>query len=206
MRHHLPLVIAAIAACALTGCAPLASAPTGSERHDETHTRHDETHTMDDGSVMSGADHAATAGPSPAAQMICDGQVVEAVATIVGNHSPLIPAARWAEPVFSCTFDIDGRPLVLSVHDATDVAVGEDHFASLLTTYVDAENIDGMLGLGLPSFATPNGVVAFLRDGKSLVVDASALSPELGPNGTRTREQVAYALASSVLVCWVQHD
>ena len=199
MRHRTPLMVVVIAALALTGCAaPIFQPESAVDSHN--------THTMPDGGEMSGSDHSTTVGPSLAAQMICDGQVVDAVVAVVGLANAPVPNTVWQSPVFSCTFEIDGKPLVLSVHDATDIAVGEQHFAAVRESYVDAENIEGMLGLGLPSFATPDGVVAFLRDGKTLLVDATALPAELGPNGTRNQQQVAYALASSVLVCWVQHE
>lgn len=199
MSHRTALATVALAALALTGCAAPDTASSGDG------TSHD-THTMPDGTAMHGSEHEATAGPSPAASMICDGQVVDAVATIVGPENPPEPDATWAAPLYTCTFDIDGQPLELSVHDATDLSAGDEHFAALRDSYGDAEDIEGMLGLGLPSFATPDGIVAFLRDGKTLLVDATALPGELGPDRNRTQQQVAYALASSVLVCWVQHD
>ena len=70
-------------------------------------------------------------------------------------------------------------------HNANDASVGEAHFAELQAGLENAEDIEGLLGLGLPSFSTGDGIVAFLRDGKTLVVDATALPAGLGPDGTR---------------------
>ena len=195
---------AAVATLLLTGCsASAASAPAPAES--------EASHTMPDGTEMSGSEHDAHApldgdGPSEAAQMVCAGQVVTAIAKITGLADEPTPTPAWDEPVYSCTYDIDGSPLELSVHDATDVSDGEAHFAELREGLEGAEDIEGLLGLGLPSFSTADGIVSFLRDGKTLVVDATALPSGLGPDGSRTQDQVAYAVASAVLTCWVDHS
>ncbi len=138
--------------------------------------------------------------------MICAGQVPGVVADVLGLEGDAAPSSSWDEPIFTCTYELDGRPLVLSVHDATDVAQGEAHFAELRESFATAQDIEGLAALGMPSFSTGDGIVAFLRDGKTLVVDATALPDGLGQDGTRTQDQAAYTLASAVLVCWVEHD
>ncbi|WP_413316631.1 hypothetical protein AA0Z99_08315 [Agrococcus sp. 1P02AA] len=210
-------------ALVLTGCAT--SAATQPESAPEP------SHTMPDGTVMSGAEHdhggeesadggdhsdvdhaehgdeahAATDGePSPAAQMICAGQVVNAITGIFDLESDAVGEASWDAPMYSCTYEIDGAPLRLSVHDTSDPAAGEAHFSGLQSTLAGAEEIEGLLGLGLPSFSTGDGIVAFIRDGKTLLVDATAL-PD-GFAGSTTHDGAAYAVASAVLNCWVEHD
>ena len=138
--------------------------------------------------------------------MVCTGQVVTAITKIFGLDDEPTPTPAWDAPVYSCAYEVDGSPLELSVHDATEVSDGEAHFAELRDGLESAEDIEGLLGLGLPSFSTGDGIVAFLRDGKTLVVDATALPSGLGPDGTRTQDQVAYAVASAVLTCWVDHS
>lgn len=213
------LGIVAAAALLTTGCAsaaPAAPRPTPAA-----------SHTMPDGTVMSGAEHEGHGadqhgaashgtdehghagaddgqGPSAAARMVCAGQVVTAAATIFALEGTAEPASSWDAPMYSCTFDVDGAPLVLTVHDVTDAGAGRAHFDALQST-LRAEQIEGMLGLGLPSFSTGDGVVGFLRDGKTLTVDATAL-PEGFGDGARTQDEAAYALASAVLTCWVEHD
>lgn len=201
-----------VASLLLTGCAAGAAEPVESPAPEASHT-------MPDGSVMTGAEHeghgteheghetetSSATEASEAARMVCDGQVVTAVASVLRLDDEVTPAASWDAPMYSCTYDIDGAPLVLTVHDATDVATGEQHFAELQSSLDGAEEIEGLLGLGMPSFSTGDGVVGFLRDGKTLVVDATALPSELA-DGTRTQDGAAYAIASAVLVCWVEHD
>ncbi len=153
---------------------------------------------MPDGSVRSGSGHGAHApehqnaeGPSDPALMICDGQVRRAVSAILGLKGELPHSASWDDPVFTCTYDFGDTPLILSVHDTTDVQQGRRHFATLQTSLPNAEEIEGLAGLGMPSFSTDDGIVAFLRDGKTLLVDATALPSELGVDGTRSPQQVA---------------
>ncbi|GAB3526693.1 hypothetical protein [Arthrobacter monumenti] len=195
----------AIASLLMTGCAATASDAPESPSPQASHT-------MADGTTMSGAEHGEhqpehqnVHGPSEAARMICSGQVVQSVGDVLGLEGELTPSSSWDKPMFTCTYEIDGKPLVLSVHDATNEAEGKKHFTELQKSTDNAKTIKGMLGLGLPSFSTGDGVVAFLRDGKTLLVDATALPDGLGPNGSKTQDDAAYALASAVLVCWIDH-
>ncbi len=200
----------AITSLLMTGCAPRAG-DIGPAPDPQA------SHSMPDGSVMSGSEHGAhagehqgehqdEAGPSDAALMVCGGQVREALSAIFELEGGPAPSASWDDPVFTCTYDIGGAPLILSVHDATDVQQGRHHFADLQKSLPHAEEIQGLAGLGMPSFSTDDGMVAFLRDGKTLLVDATALPSELGVDGLRDRQHVAYSAASAVLACWVEHD
>lgn len=195
-----------VAAMLLTGCAASSAAPVETAAPQASHT-------MPDGSTMAGAEHGAHGeydahaadgeGPSEAAEMICGGQVATAVAATARLAEPVEPSSTWDAPMYTCTYDIDGAAVVLSVHDTTDVGAGEQHYAELQAS-LGADDIDGLLGLGLPSFSTGDGIVAFLRDGKTLVVDATALPS--GFAGEMTQDEAAYAIATAVLGCWVEHD
>ncbi len=206
MHRRMWLGAVALTSLLMTGCAAPAvdvGAGPGPEA----------SHSMPDGSVMSGSEHGAHSpehqdaeGPSEAALMVCDGQVRQAVSATFALGGEVSPSASWDDPVFTCSYDIGGTPLILSVHDATDEQQGGDHFAELRNSLANAEEIRGLAGLGMPSFWTDDGMVAFLRDGKTLLVDATALPDETGVDGTRSRQQVAYSVASAVLVCWVDHD
>lgn len=200
------LAALAVAALVLAGCSTATVEPGVTAGQGGV----DRSHTMPDGSTMDGAEHGDHhaqdgdgSGPSAAAEMVCGGQVDTAVRLIVASPDIPEPEAAWTAPDFTCTFDVDGAPLVLTVHDATDVAEGEAAFDAMQAE-LGADDIEGLLGLGLPSFSTGEGVVGFLRDGKTLVVDATALPADIG--GDRTLDGVAYAVASAVLTCWVEHD
>jgi hypothetical protein len=198
--------IAIVASLLLTGCSTAvaqgAEAPMPS-------------HTMPGGDLMPGSHHGAHSGgdeagtvrgPSEAALMVCGGQVQDSMGAILGLGEQPDPDWSWDDPEFRCTYDVAGLPLVLSVHDVTDEAEGEAHFAALRQSLPGATEIEGLAGLGMPSFSTSDGIVAFLRDGKTLTVDATALPNGLGPGGDRSQQQIAYSVASTVLICWTEHD
>jgi len=192
----------------LTGCST-SDADAGAEPSPPTHT-------MPDGMVMDGsempdtgeqgaADPSTPVGPSPAARMVCSGDVVDDVTRILGLDTAPSPTSSWAEPVYTCTYNLDSGPLVLSVHDATDAEVGRAHFETLRTRLGDTEELRGMYGLGLPAYETDDGTVAFIKDGKTLRVDATALPGRLGPDRAMSQTDLAYAVATSVLACWTAH-
>lgn len=175
------------------------------------------SHTMSDGTVMEGPthhhddshDHGAPregqGGPSEAARMVCTGDVVDDVTRIMALTEPVRPTASWDAPDYRCTFDLDAGPLVLTVHDAADEAGGMVHFQQQRLSHRDATPIKGVYSLGLPAFET-RSTVSFVRDGKTLEVDAGALDAPLGSEGEMTRAELAYAVATSVLACWTDHD
>ncbi len=203
----------AVASVLLAGC----SAPTA-----DTQSTPEVQHTMADGTVMSGAEHgeqsgaeadddqknadaASVAGPSDAARMVCSGQVTTNVKGIFGLKTTPEPSSAWTKPEFTCTYDIDGAPLVLTVHDDTDEAEGKKYFDELEASSSGAENLKGMFALDMPAFSTGEGEVAFLKDGKTLHVDATKLPGKLGPEGDVTQSDAAYSVAMAVLACWTDH-
>lgn len=207
----LTLSTAALAlAAALSGCG--ADASTGAPAAEPA-----ASHTMSDGSVMAGAehgdheadhegDHEATAGgPSETALMVCGGSVAADVERLLGLEAPPESSYSWAEPVFSCTYETGSGPLVLTVHDTADEADGERWFEATRTRLAPTEELKGVYGLGLPAFETGRGQAAFIREGKTLVVDATGMPRTTGPQGDMDRADLAYAVATSVLACWTDH-
>lgn len=180
-----------------------------------------DTHTMPDGTVMEGethespggggshgGDHHASAGegPSPAAEMVCAGDVVDDVNRIMDTATPVTPTSGWEEPTFTCNFNLEEGPVVLTVHDAVARDAGMAHFRALRAGSTDAATITGVYSLGLPAFETPDGIVAFIRDGKTLQVDTTGLRGRaFGVDGDQSRTEVAYAMAAGVLACWTEH-
>jgi len=184
-------------------------------------------HTMADGEVMAGhehsagssdgeaehegghgsghgADHDSAAGPSGAAQMICEPVVQKAVKRLVDGDYTGEPARDWRDGVLTCSYDVSGGSLVLSVHDAPDETIGRTHFDATTAATAGAKAIRGIASHGLPAFQTSDGRAFFLKDGKTLTVDATGLPARIG-QFDYTREHLAYAVASVVIACWVQH-
>ncbi|WP_067440738.1 hypothetical protein [Nocardioides jensenii] len=76
---------------------------------------------------------------------------------------------------------------------------------ALRTTLDDPQDIVGMTSLGLPAYETGDGVAVFLKDDKTLEVDATGLPDTLGPDDDMTRADLAHAVATSVLARWEKH-
>lgn len=192
----------------LSGCATAndVSAEPGSAKH-----------TMSDGTVMEGETHIhddghdhgsgePATGPSRAARMICTGDVVDDVTRIMDLPAEVRPSSSWKEPTYTCRFDLDAGPLTLTVHDATDRAAGMAHFQTRRTSSTGAAPIDGVYSLGLPAYETTAGTVSFVKDGKTLEVDATGLrGRSFGVDASKSRSEIAYAVAVSVLACWTEH-
>jgi hypothetical protein len=60
-----------------------------------------------------------------------------------------------------------------------------------------------MASFGFPAFETPRGDVGFIKDDKTLWVDATRLSGGDLPTG-QTRQDVAYGVAAAVIGCWTE--
>lgn len=201
MSRKIWLSSVAAAAALLSGC-------TASEAGTAEESSH--SHTMPDGTVMDGAEHGtehdeSASEPSAAAQMVCAGDVVKDITRVLALDEEPEPVSAWKEPMFTCTYDLDAGPLVLSVHDATDPTSGRAYFTSLRSRLGDVERLAGMTSFGLPAYETSDGSVVFLRDGKTLHVDATALPADLGPEGSMSPNDVAYAVAAGVIACWTDH-
>lgn len=206
MRNRAAVAVAVGSLLALGGCGGGSAEPQAV------------THTMPDGTVMSGGSMAGghddshesghrASGPSEAARMVCTGDVVDDVGRIMGRSRTPEPASSWQPPTFTCTFDLEQGPLVLTVHDATDQAAGMAYFQEQRTSAQGATPIKGVYSLGLPAFETSRGTASFVRDGKTLEVDATGLPArdDMGGQHDMSRSEIAYAVATSVLACWTEH-
>ncbi len=152
---------------------------------------------------MSSMDMGSAARPSAPAKMICSADIRDAVRRSFALSS--MPAAKpsWSKSdrVYSCTYRLQGANLALSVQDSLDKAKGRTYFDALQQRVPGAKKIRGMGSFGFPSFETSSGNVVFLKDGKTLRVDASALPASALPSGF-SRQEAAFSVASAVIACW----
>lgn len=139
--------------------------------------------------------------PSATAQMICSDEIRTAVASMLQLPTTPAPTSTYVNRLFTCTYHLSDGPLVLSVQDTEGVPAARSYFESLRGTLPGSQTLSGVASLGLPAFQTPSGTVVFLKDDKTLKVDATGLPPAAGPNG-QTRTDVAYQIATDVIACW----
>jgi hypothetical protein len=143
--------------------------------------------------------------PSAPAAMICGAEIRDAVRRAFTMSGDPVGTSSWDREgrVFSCSWRVPGGRLAMSVQDATEVRAGRAHFAALRKELPGARSITGMQALGFPAFDTKSGNVVFLKDGKTLRVDATSLSEDALPQGF-TRRETAYSVAAAVIGCWTE--
>ena len=139
--------------------------------------------------------------PSSSARMVCSAEIRGDVATLLALRTSAAGVSTWVDHVYTCTYQLPGGPLVLSVDDAPNRASAETYFATMIQHLASPTPLSGLSALGLPAYETANGVVAFLKDDKTLEIDASGLRGPLGPS-SETATALAYTVASDVLGCW----
>lgn len=152
---------------------------------------------------MKGMDMGGSATPSQPAKMICSAEIRDAVTRTFALPRPVTGTGSWnvGNRVYACSYRVPGGILRLSVQDALTRDEGAAHFRGLRGRLPGATAIRGVEGFGLPSLQTTAGQVAFLKDGKTLVVDSSGVRAAGLPRGY-SRSESAYAIAAAVVACW----
>lgn len=217
------LVAAAVTAVLLAGCGSQGGAADGGAR-----PAADGTHTMSDGTAMkdsemkkgsTGSRHAhrdeaeqvsaqgavthRTNGPSQPAGMICSQEIAQAVQRTFALRAEPPATDGWAGHTYTCTYRLPHSTLRLSVEDLDQQAAGLAHFMGVQRALADARPIKGLENLGFPAFQTgPSaGQVGFLKDSKTLLVDAGPVAgADLPADFSRT--EAAYGVAAAVIACW----
>ena len=133
--------------------------------------------------------------------MVCDDEIHGDVAQTFAQ--PDLPAgtSTWQGGLFTCTYRLPAGPLTLSVKDSLAEDLGQAYFNALRSSDGTPPLLKGLEAFGLPSYETAGGRVVFLKDGKTLAVDAGSLPRVAGPRG-ESRTDVAYAAAADVIGCW----
>ncbi len=176
------------------------------------------THEMADGSTMSGSSMpgltsshdagahergAGLSGPSETASMVCSDEIRDAVGHTLALRRPPAGLPQWQDGTYRCTYPLAGGDLRLSVKDLDAARPGRAYFDGLRTRLPAPRTIRGLAAFGFPAFATAHGDVVFIKDHKTLWVDASRLTAGDLPPG-RSRADVAYGVAAAVIACWTE--
>lgn len=181
----------------LTGCA--SGDDGGAEPQAAATPSHNHTPGMDMSDMDMSDDGS---GPSDDAKMICSKEIRDSVQKILGLEQLPTPEDSWEDLTYTCTYKVPAGTLVMTVEDSPDVASGKKFFNALRDRTEGASPFAGMEALGLPSFQT-EGTAVFLKDGKTLQVDATQIETSAGPD-KNTKIDVAYAAAAAVVACWVE--
>jgi hypothetical protein len=140
----------------------------------------------------------ASAEPSVSAKMICDDEVKDDLAGLVGVE-PIAPVKpTWTDHVYACTYKYKTGDLTLAVKELADKEATDEYFDSLAKDLGKSETING---LGEGAFTTTNKSAVVRKDYKVLLVDISKLPPQFG-NPPDSRENIALNVASEIMGCW----
>jgi hypothetical protein len=198
------LVAALLAIPLLGGCG---GEPAHQGMPDSHHHAGSRTHVMSDGSTMKdsqmhGMDMSSNAAkPSEAAAMICADETAGAVQRNFAVTKLPAGVARFSDQLYQCTYQLAAGDLRLSVKDLSAAAPGEAYFNYLKGDLAPVEPIRGVESFGFPAFETSRGDVVFIKDHKTLWVDASRVNQaDLRPGATRT--EAAYGVAAALIACW----
>lgn len=154
------------------------------------------------GDAMSG-DRASGSAPSETASMICGAEIRGVVAhTLTLQHAPRgLPS--WSHRLYRCSYLLGAGELRLSVKDLDTAAPGRAYFDALKRRIPGATPVAGLGNFGFPAFQSAQGDMVFLKDHKTLWVDASRLDGSHLPSGM-SRQDVAYGVAAAVIACWTE--
>jgi hypothetical protein len=193
MRARALIGSLALVALLATGCG---SAKVSGTQHSAGHDVSGSPMNLDMGS----ASH-----PTNSAAMICGPEIRAAVLRTFALTAKPVATPHWStsDRVFSCTYQLPQGRLALSVQDSLDAKQGRTYFDGLRRRLIGATPLRGMENFGFPAFKTASGRVVFLKDGKTLQVDASVLPARALPMGY-SREDAAFSVASAVIGCWTE--
>jgi hypothetical protein len=199
-RHRWLPILVALAACATVGaCGSAGTAGTAVSKQDAAAIRHYQRVHMSP--ELQTAPQQSVRPPSAAARMICSDEIQTAVTRTFGLTTPAAGRSSWQGGLFTCTYRLPTGPLTLSVKDSLVASSGRAYFNALRAFDGTPRLLTGLEAFGLPSYETTDGRVVFLKDGKTLAVDAGSLPKVAGPGG-QSRTDVAYAVAADVIGCW----
>lgn len=167
------------------------------------------THVMSDGSTMKdsqmqGMDmHPNPPMPSEAAAMICGDETAQAVQRNFTVTRRPVGVDAFSDQLYRCSYQLPRGELRLSVKDLSAAAPGQAYFNQLERDLAPVSPIRGVESFGFPAFETSRGDVVFIKDHKTLWVDASRVGKaDLRPGATRT--EAAYGVAAALIACWTE--
>jgi hypothetical protein len=136
--------------------------------------------------------------------MICGAEIRDAVKRTFAMTAGPTGTDTWSASrrVFSCGWSVPHGTLAMSVQDSLSEKTGRAYF-DRLRSRLSGTRVGGMESFGFPAFRTATGDVVFLKDGKTLQVDATHLSSAALPSGF-SRGETAYSVASAVIACWTE--
>lgn len=192
-----------VAALLLAGCGSTSTGSGGSDASPGASGQHASGQRSSGQDMDASMDMGGAQRPSDAASMICGPEIEAAVKRTFQTSTQPAGTSSWSpkDRLFSCAWQVPGATVDMSVQDALSEQPGRAYFDRLRSGLPGVTAIKGLEGFGFPAFSTSSGNVVFLKDGKTLRVDATSVPRSALPTGFG-REDVAYSIAAAVIACW----
>ena len=133
--------------------------------------------------------------------MVCGDEIAGAVRRTFNLAVMPHRTATWSDHVYRCSYALPGGELRWTVADFTSADPGRAWFDDLRKRLPAASTITGMSNFGFPAYQSDRGDVVFLKDHKTLWVDASSVPLSALP-ARYSHTDAAYQIASAVIACW----
>ncbi|WP_221639956.1 hypothetical protein [Actinoallomurus bryophytorum] len=133
--------------------------------------------------------------------MVCSAEIRTAVTKLLALHKSPPTTSSWADHLYTCTYRLPTGKLVFSVKESPDPTSAHRYFSAQGQHLGATRLLAGMYNLGMPAYQT-DGNAIFLKDNKTLQVDATALPHHHTGPANDPRTDIAYTLATDVLACW----
>jgi len=174
------LVVMIVAGAITFGSTPAASAKPSTKRTTDASVQQAET------------------GPSKKSRMICAREAQKDLAGVLGAKPRRVTTPTWSDQLYRCDYVYPQGTVTLSVKELADTAGTTAYFDTLASTL---GRLPADVNLGQGAFETPNGSLAVRKDDSVLLVDVRGLANGFEKNAL-TAEDVAYAIAATILQCW----
>jgi hypothetical protein len=137
--------------------------------------------------------------PSTSAQMVCQKEAREEIASSLGVTETRVTTPRWdvADHLYSCTYVYPRGTITLSVKEMSNEAETTAYFDGIEQKYGTVQPLDG---LGQGAEILQNNDVVVRKDYKVLLVDVQDVPANFIP--LMGRSDIATNIASVIMGCW----
>ncbi len=137
--------------------------------------------------------------PSTSAQMVCQKEAREEIASSLGVTETRVTTPTWdvADHVYSCTYVYPRGTITLSIKEMSNEAETTAYFDSIEQQYGTTQPL---IGLGQGAEILNNNDVVVRKDYKVLLVDVQNIPANFVP--LMGRSDVATNIAFVIMACW----
>jgi hypothetical protein len=137
--------------------------------------------------------------PSTSAQMICQKEAQEDIASSLGIKTTSVTKPTWnrAQHIYSCTYVYPNGKIVLSVKEMSSADETTAYFDSIQKQFGKTQ---ALIGLGQGAWVLKNNDVVVRKDYKVLLVNVTGIPKQFRP--LINSSDAAINIAVAIMGCW----